>query len=109
MEPTDEEMRYADVLRWVNWAVQNGQAGGTMGQIVNRALSRMGLPQPLEEMHGQLLLATTRMVMNGPKIVDKGPEPTPYKKRAAPEPVKVEIAVTDVRPVLVTPAPKLLN
>ena len=107
-KPTDEEMQYADVLRWVNWAVQNGEATGTFGQIIDRALSRMSLPKPLEEMQHKLTLATVRIVMNGPLHVDTGPEPTPYKKQSK-QPEKVELKVKDVRPILVTPPPKLLN
>ncbi len=101
--PTDEEMRYGDVIRWVNWAVQNDQASGTMGQILETALSRMGLPKPLPDMHGKLLLATPRMVMNGPRFLDKGPEPKPYKKKPV-KPQKVELKVKDYR-VLITPPP----
>ena len=102
---TEEEILYADALRWANWAVQNGQAGGTMGGITRRAIGRMRLPEPRLEMYNKLLVSITRMVMNGPLSVDKGPEPKPYKKNAG-EPERVEVTA---RPALVTPPPKLLN
>ena len=54
------------------------------------------------ELEGRLLTSITPLVVNGPPIVDKGPEPKPYER--------VELLeVKDIRPTLVTPPPKLLN
>ena len=107
--PTAEDLVYADVLRWTNWAIQNGQAGGSMGDTTNRAIQRMRLPEPGQDMYFRLLKSVTRLVVNGPMVVDKGPEPKPYKKRPdAPERVEL-LEVKDIRPTLVTPPPKRLN
>lgn len=107
--PTEEDMMYADALRWANWAIHNGEAGGTMGDITSRAIARMGLPEPRLEMYNRLLLAITRMVMNGTPLECQGdPEPKPYRKRLD-RCEKVDLMVKTVKPILVTPPPKLLN
>lgn len=107
-EPTDEEMRYGDALRWANWAVQNGQAVGTMGAITRRAIGRMDLPEPPLQIYNGLLLSITRMVMNGPTFVDHGPEPRPERPKPQ-EPMRVNVTSKPVKKALVTPPPRLLN
>lgn len=107
-EPTAEELKYAGVLRWVNWAVQNdAMICGSMGNITNHAIARMGLPRPSEDVYDKIMLFVVRRVMNGPLHEDKGPEPKPFKlKEDGPiKPTRVELKVKDMRPVLVTPLP----
>lgn len=101
-----EASKYVPVVEWLNWATQNPVGRRhKFGNLVRLGCERMNVPQPPLEIEQKLLLVAARFAMNGPAVVDDGPEPRP--KLAEPlEPLHVDL---EMRGPLITPPPKMLN